>query len=144
MHRIGKFALGRSSAMWTVHRLDNLTAKLSTSTSGNRHHYQGVQLYREKTSTFRQGACAGQNVIPCQKMAILDIFTGVCWYLVLRNEMLLFKVSVFIQSVSVNNVAGLESVWPDKNRQMSIKVTQKWFHYKNDRIWHLYKNCLRL
>ena len=21
-----------------------------------------------------------------------------------------------------------ESVWPDKNRQMSIKVAQKWFH----------------
>ena len=22
---------------------------------------------------------------------------------------------------------------------MSIKVAQKWFHYKNDRFWHLYK-----
>ena len=32
-----------------------------------------------------------------------------------------------------------------KNRQMSTKkVVQKLFHYKNDRIWHLYKNCLRM
>ena len=22
------------------------------------------------------------------------------------------------------------TVWPDKNRQMSIKVAQKWFHWK--------------
>ena len=22
------------------------------------------------------------------------------------------------------------TVWPEKNRQMSIKVAQKWFHYK--------------
>ena len=35
-------------------------------------------------------------------------------------------------------------VWPDKNRQMSVKVAQKWFHWKNDRFWHLYKNCLRM
>ena len=26
-----------------------------------------------------------------------------------------------------------------KNRQMSIKVAQKWFHMENDRFWHLYK-----
>ena len=25
-------------------------------------------------------------------------------------------------------------VWPEKNRQMSIKVAQKWFHKKNDRF----------
>ena len=31
-----------------------------------------------------------------------------------------------------------------KNRQMSIKVAQKWFHWKNDRFWHLYKNWLRM
>ena len=35
-------------------------------------------------------------------------------------------------------------VWPEKNRQMSIKVAQKWFHKKNDRFWNLYKNCLRM
>ena len=35
-------------------------------------------------------------------------------------------------------------VWPEKNRQMSIKLAQKWFHYKNDRFWHLYKNCQRM
>ena len=35
------------------------------------------------------------------------------------------------------------SVWPEKNRQISIKVVQKWFHYKNNRFWHLYKNCRR-
>ena len=33
------------------------------------------------------------------------------------------------------------SVWPEKNRQMSLKVAQKWFHYKKDRLWHLCKNC---
>ena len=27
---------------------------------------------------------------------------------------------------------------------MSIKVAQEWFHNKNDRFWHFYKNCLRL
>ena len=26
----------------------------------------------------------------------------------------------------------------------SIKVDQKWFHQKNDRFWHIYKNCLRM
>ena len=31
-----------------------------------------------------------------------------------------------------------------KNRQMSIKVAQKWFHYENDRFSTLYKNCLRM
>ena len=35
-------------------------------------------------------------------------------------------------------------VWPDKNRQMSAKVAQKWFHQKNYRFWYLYKNCLRM
>ena len=33
---------------------------------------------------------------------------------------------------------NLLPVWPEKNRQTSIKVSQK-----NDRFWHLYKNCLR-
>ena len=32
------------------------------------------------------------------------------------------------------------TVRPEKNRQMSIKVTQKLFHLKIDRFWH--KNCL--
>ena len=31
-----------------------------------------------------------------------------------------------------------------KNRQMSIKVPQKWFHYKNYRFWHLYKSSVRM
>ena len=31
-----------------------------------------------------------------------------------------------------------------KNPQMSIKVGQKWFHYKKIWFWHLYKNCLRM
>ena len=30
-------------------------------------------------------------------------------------------------------------VWPEKNRQMSIEVAQKWFHKKKDRFWHPYK-----
>ena len=28
--------------------------------------------------------------------------------------------------------ASLCPVWPDKKRQMSMKVAQKWFHMKND------------
>ena len=39
---------------------------------------------------------------------------------------------------------GIRTVWPEKNRQMSIKVAQKWFHYKNDRFWHLSKNCVTM
>ena len=35
-------------------------------------------------------------------------------------------------------------VWPDKYRQMSIKDAQKWFQLKNDRFWHLFKNCLKM
>ena len=35
-------------------------------------------------------------------------------------------------------------VWPEKNRQMSIIVAQKWFHKKNDRFWLLFKNCQRM
>ena len=31
-----------------------------------------------------------------------------------------------------------------KNRKMSIKVAQKWFHKKNDRFRYFYKNCLRM
>ena len=31
-----------------------------------------------------------------------------------------------------------------KNRQMSIKVAQKQFHSKNDRFWHLNKNCITM
>ena len=33
---------------------------------------------------------------------------------------------------------GRQAVWPEKNRQMSVKVAQKWVHWKNDRLWHLY------
>ena len=34
-------------------------------------------------------------------------------------------------------------VWPVKSCQMSIKVAQKLFHWKNERFWFLYKNCLK-
>ena len=33
-------------------------------------------------------------------------------------------------------------MWPEKNRQMSIKGAQKWFHLKNEWFWHLYINFL--
>ena len=33
------------------------------------------------------------------------------------------------------------TVWPIKSRQMSIKVAQKWLHWKNERFWHLFINC---
>ena len=36
------------------------------------------------------------------------------------------------------------AVWPEKNRQMSIKVAQKRFQYKDDRFWHICKKCLRM
>ena len=35
-------------------------------------------------------------------------------------------------------------VWPEKNRQMSIKLDQNWFYEKKDRFWHLSKNSLRM
>ena len=35
-------------------------------------------------------------------------------------------------------------VWPLKSSQIPIKVAQKRFHLKNERFWHLYKNCLKL
>ena len=43
-----------------------------------------------------------------------------------------------------NRGTRYETVWPDKNRQMSIKVTQKWFHQENEWFWHLFKNCLTM
>ena len=36
--------------------------------------------------------------------------------------------------------ASFLAVWPVKSRQIAIKVAQKWFHLKNNRFWHLYKN----
>ena len=39
--------------------------------------------------------------------------------------------------VSFAEVDGSQPVWPEKNRQMSIQVTRKWFHKKNNRFWHL-------
>ena len=41
--------------------------------------------------------------------------------------------------VKTSTASGLQAVWPEENRQMSIKAAQKWFHYKNERFWHLYK-----
>ena len=41
-------------------------------------------------------------------------------------------------------ILGLLNSVTRKNCQMSIKVAQHWFHLKNDRFWHLYKNCLRM
>ena len=39
---------------------------------------------------------------------------------------------------STQSVAcDIKPVWPEKNRQMSIKVAY-------DRFWHFYKNCLRM
>ena len=45
-----------------------------------------------------------------------------------------------------SNLAFFEwgPVWPEKIRQMSIKVAQNDFIRKNDRFWHLYKKCLRM
>ena len=43
-----------------------------------------------------------------------------------------------------SNLFTWQPVWPDKNRQMSIKVAQKWYHKKNEWFWHLCKNCLRM
>ena len=36
------------------------------------------------------------------------------------------------------------AVWPDKNRKMSMKVAQKWFHMKNEWFCHLYQNLDKL
>ena len=42
------------------------------------------------------------------------------------------------------NLWLMQSVWPEKNRQISIKVAQKFFHYKNECFWLIYKNCLTM
>ena len=55
-----------------------------------------------------------------------------CSLLTLGNTTLMFSYSHL--GVSVTR----------KNCQMSIKVPRKWFHEKNNRFWHLYKNCLRI
>ena len=41
-------------------------------------------------------------------------------------------------------VVSSEQCNQKKNRQISIKVAQKWFHKKNYIFLHLYKNCLRM
>ena len=38
----------------------------------------------------------------------------------------------------------MQPVWPDKNRQMSIKVGPKWFHQKSELFWLLYENWQRM
>ena len=50
----------------------------------------------------------------------------------------------YVQTTWPHNLFYPSTVWPDKILQMSIKVAQKWFHYKNYRFWHLYKNWLRM
>ena len=49
----------------------------------------------------------------------------------------------FIKGPTCQQLLLLHSV-TRKKRKMSKKVAQKWFHEKNDRFWHLYKNCLRM
>ena len=57
------------------------------------------------------------------------------WYFLLQNK----EVSILWSEHHLTT-----AVWPDKNRQMSIKVAQKWFHKKNEWLRHLYKNCLTI
>ena len=53
--------------------------------------------------------------------------------------------NVFNQKVfTKSKLSAAVSSVTRKNRQIFIKVAQKWFHYKNYRFWHLYKNCLRM
>ena len=40
---------------------------------------------------------------------------------------------------------SMPPVWPVKSRRISIRIAQKWFHFKNERFWQLKKslNCGR-
>ena len=54
------------------------------------------------------------------------------------------KRSDFILILQCSITISEWAVWPDKNRQMSIKVAQNDFTSKSNRFWHLYENCLRM
>ena len=60
------------------------------------------------------------------------------------------KSSIQLMKQISHAALDLLNCWPNhdqcdqKKCQMSIKVAQKWFHYKNDSFWHLFKNCLRM
>ena len=52
--------------------------------------------------------------------------------------------TVVAVAVTLNIIWKSSSSVTRKNRQMSIKVAQKWFNWKNGRFWNLYKRCLRM
>ena len=54
---------------------------------------------------------------------------GICDDRNAAEGFLLMMMMMMMQSVSWREVEyGTGPVWPDKNRQMSIEVAQKWFH----------------
>ena len=50
-----------------------------------------------------------------------------------------YSMSVCYWSLQSNSFLVICSV-----TRKSPNVAQKWFHQRNDRFWHLYKNCLRI
>ena len=69
------------------------------------------------------------------------LFEKYCWVR-LKQHILLNKGPYFTAVIYLVCIAlGTGAVWPDKNRQMSIKVAQIWFHLKNEWFGHLYKNA---
>ena len=55
-----------------------------------------------------------------------------------------FTIVVTVFNFPIYRSHVLAAVWPVKSRPMSIKVAQKWFLYKNERFWHLYKICIKI
>ena len=69
-----------------------------------------------------------QNVVELKNVSDLDFF---------QSEGQLWELHFCVKIGMMISVTR-------KNCQMSIKVAQKRFHLKNDRFWHLYKNCSRM
>ena len=46
----------------------------------------------------------------------------------LMRESVVWKIVVLNKKLKCSYLCAPQPVWPDKNRQMSIKVAQKWIH----------------
>ena len=83
----------------------------------------------------------------CVDGALVSLFASMTYLSVYFCSYFSFQIILSISICSKTQTmtsCSWQSVWPEKNCQMSIKVAQKRFHYKNNRFWYLYKNCLRM
>ena len=97
---------------------------------------------------FRCGTRPGVvRIVQIGSMAVCLFASGLRW---VRRDPLHWKRRSLLPGLLLHSypliwaVLSCHAVWPEKNRQMSIKVAQNWFHGKYDWFWNLYKNCLRM